>query len=414
MKRLTRRLKKELLTRTLSVMPKPARDRYLRTHVNLDYAPSPDLKFKLAQTKDELEQAFRLLHEAYVASGSMKPHPSGMRITPYHALPGTSVLIAKSGDQVIATLSVFRMSPFGIPVSKPFDVSHLLKAGIRFAELSSLTVADAYKKDQRELLFGLLKYVYEYTTRYFGIDMKLIVIKPFRRFFYESLLHFESLDDRVVKNYAFSNGATVVAKYLDLRKAPALYKASYSHYPDRQNLFKYFVETNLDNFEFPERDFNTISDPAMTPELLSYFFWEKTSIVPEMTEIERRVLSNLYPKSSYQLVLGRNKPNPRLSAERIEERGDVKCPAKIISHNNFPLEVRDVSHHGFMGFTSTTLSCKDRLSIAVEVGPGKISQLQAIVRWTSGLGHYGFEIVEADAEWTSLVAAATCSLLVSK
>lgn len=231
MSRAFRRIKKGILTRAFSVMPKGMRDDVVRSSVKLNYQPSPNLIFKLAETREELEQTFRLLYRAYVAAGSMKPDRSELRITPYHALPSTSVLIAKLNGNVVATLSVFRMGPFGVPGSKAFDVSAMLRSGERFAEISSLTVDDAYRTDSRELMFGLLKYLYEYTTRFFGIDKKLIVIKPFRRHFYESLLLFEPLDGGIVKNYSFSNGATVMAETLDLRTAPALYKQAYADKP---------------------------------------------------------------------------------------------------------------------------------------------------------------------------------------
>ena len=235
-----RRIKKEVLTSFLTALPKEARDWFLRSKVSLDYNPPENLRFKLAETKEELEQVFKLLYHSYVASGSMKPNPNELRITPYHALPSTSILIAVLNGQVIATLSVFRMGPFGIPASKEFDVSQLMKQGTRFAEISSLTLDESFRNDNREIIFGLLKYLYEYTTKYFGIDMKLIVIKPFRRFFYESLLMFEPLENRIVKNYGFSNGATVMAEKLDLHLAKERYKKIYGEMSDEKNLYKYF------------------------------------------------------------------------------------------------------------------------------------------------------------------------------
>ena len=61
---------------------------------------------KIADTKEELEACFTLLHDAYVDSGFMKPDPSGMRVTIYHALPTTTTLCAKYDGQVVGTLSL--------------------------------------------------------------------------------------------------------------------------------------------------------------------------------------------------------------------------------------------------------------------------------------------------------------------
>ena len=210
MKKKWRRFKKNLTSSFFDLSPKSLRDFILRNKVFLDYSPPPNLKYKLAETKSEMEQAYRLLYQAYVASGSMKPNSTGLRATPYHALPSTSMLIATIDGVVVATVSIFRLSAFGLPISKIYDINSFFKKGRRVAEISSLCVSDIYKNDHRTLLFGLLKFLYEYSVSFFGIDVKLIVIKPFRRHFYESMLSFEILEDRIVHNYEFSNGATVI------------------------------------------------------------------------------------------------------------------------------------------------------------------------------------------------------------
>ena len=66
----------------------------LRSVVEFPQDISPTLRFKVAETKSELEQAFKLLHDGYVNEQLMTPHPSGLRVTKYHSLPSTTTLIA--------------------------------------------------------------------------------------------------------------------------------------------------------------------------------------------------------------------------------------------------------------------------------------------------------------------------------
>jgi hypothetical protein len=54
-----------------------------RSFVDCDPAPNERLVLKIADTKEELEACFKLLHDAYVSSGFMTPDPSGMRVTIY-------------------------------------------------------------------------------------------------------------------------------------------------------------------------------------------------------------------------------------------------------------------------------------------------------------------------------------------
>lgn len=407
MKKKWRRAKKNIFNSFLNMSPILLRDILLRKQVKLDYNPPQNIQFKLAQTKDEMEQAYRLLYKSYVASGSMQPNKTELRITPYHVLPSTSMLIATVDTKVIATLSIFRISPFGLPVSKIYDISRFTSIGLRSAEISSLCVDDEFKNDNRTLLFGLLKYLYEYSTKYFGIDVKLIVIKPFRRHFYESMLCFKPLENKIITNYAFSNGATVMAEFLNLNEAPELYKKIYNSYPDEQNLYKYFVESKISNFQFPERIYNNISDPVITPELLNYFFIEKTDTLKNMSPFELAVLKNLYKDREYQYLLSDFlKNSSEVKFHRSDERFELKSSAILLATKNSPnriVNVHDVSLNGVMIYSPIKLQFEGRQRICIVLGPKIYSYLYIEPKWTNGLGHYGFKIVHNDHAWIDFI-----------
>ena len=89
-------------------LPRETRFRLLRRMVDCDPAPDPRLQLGIASGCAELEACFALLHDAYVGSGFMTPDPSGMRVTPYHALPTTTTLCARFDGEVVGTLSIIR------------------------------------------------------------------------------------------------------------------------------------------------------------------------------------------------------------------------------------------------------------------------------------------------------------------
>lgn len=414
--KLIRNLKKHLLNKTISILPNVLRDNFIREQVQLNYSPPKNLVFKLAKTKEELEQAYQLLYHAYVASGSMPSNKTGLRVTPYHALPSSSVLIACLDKKVVATVSVFRGGTFGIPVSKIYDISRFEKAGLRYAEISSLCVSDEYKQDNRELLFGLLKYMYEYSINYFGIDAILAVIKPFRKYFYESALLFDPLENRLVHNYKFSNGATVMAEYLNLKTAPGIYKNIYNKYPDEKNLYKYFIETKIDNFEYPDRQFNKISDPVMTPELLNYFFLERTPLLQSLDSYELSLLKQIYTTPEYNEIFkaaGLKNYSPSLDFDKRENRIETKCNAFIFSSENiiYSLQVHDVSMSGLMVYTHHNFDNKKSYTIKVEIEENKYSELEIISCWNNGQGHSGFKIIKQDALWSKFISHLSFDLL---
>src|SRR5690349_659934 len=112
----------DFLRNTVLTLPRFIKSPLIRRMVHFPTEPDNSLRFKIAETKEELEQAFSLLHDAYVKEGLMQPHPSGMRVTKFHALPSTTTLIALEGDVVVGTLSLIRRETFGLPLEKIFDL----------------------------------------------------------------------------------------------------------------------------------------------------------------------------------------------------------------------------------------------------------------------------------------------------
>ena len=57
-------------------------------------------EISLARSRSDLHGAFTLLYEAYLNAGLEAEKPSGIRITPYHLLPTTEVLVSRLSDEV--------------------------------------------------------------------------------------------------------------------------------------------------------------------------------------------------------------------------------------------------------------------------------------------------------------------------
>ncbi len=70
------------IRRLLTILPKQKRHSIYRDMISFAPDYPKELKFKLAETKEELEAALTILHDEYVRSGFMTKHPSGMRLTP--------------------------------------------------------------------------------------------------------------------------------------------------------------------------------------------------------------------------------------------------------------------------------------------------------------------------------------------
>ena len=402
---------RKLKRKFFSLIPPRTRGKVIRSFVNIQPLP-PHVEVKIARTQSELEQAFALLHDCYVKLGYMDPHPSGMRITPYHALPSTTTLIVEKNGEVIATLSIVRRSTFGFPLERIFDIDFLKINGVRLAEISGLAIAPQYRHNGGQYLFPLLKYMYEYCLNYFGVDVLLIAVNPNQIDFYEHLLFFNRIQEKTVDNYSFVNGAPAVGGYLNLRKAYTDFANHYAGKKENQDLFNYFRSKPSPAFVFPEREFHQISDPIMTPQLLDHFFNKKTDIFARMEEPERGRIARLYNHKKYREVFPENEWDREITRTDRQKRFDVNCEGRICLSKNIIISIKvlNVSHEGLCAIVPRKLRYGETLFANVAVGQWEIADLKVFPVWNKD-EQYGFKVDESSENWKKFIAHLNSTLL---
>lgn len=410
-----RMLRKRLhlvIRRLIAALPRETRFAIFRAFVDCDPQPSSRLTLKIAETQDELEASFRLLHDAYVDSGFMKPDPSGLRVTIYHALPTTTTLCAKWDGEVVGTISLIRESAFGFPLQKIFDLTRVRQKAGNLAEVSALAVHPAFRKTGGAILFPLMKFMYEYATQYFDTRHLLIAVNPNRIEMYESLLFFERLAANVVDNYDFANGAPAVGAFLDLKHAPAIMERAYSGKKTRKNLHRYFTQVALANISLPNRRYFTTNDPVLTPALLDYFFNQRTRGFADLDDRKKALLHSIYDVPAYRQVL----PEPPALGDGVKlrqhQRFSVKCPGRVCldtaSAPMLKVEVIEVSEYGFQAYVTENLPLNIWSSATVRLGKHEVSVVKAMAvrEKANGFnGFYGFQVGEPDLVWRKFVMA---------
>lgn len=291
--------------RRKSVALPPRNGHPLAQHSSLDcnQAPSERLVLKIAESREELEACFAVLHDAYVESGFMKPHPSGLRVTVYHALPSTTMLCAKFDGWVVGTVSLIRENALGFPMQRIFDLSTVREKGGQIAEVSALAIHPKFRRTSGSILFPLMKTICEYCTTVFDIRHLVIAVNPRHIELYESLLFFRRLTANPVENYDFANGAAAVGATLDIRQACEELRAHYASKPASGNLYDYFTQISLANIKLPDRGAYANGDPALPPELLDYFFNVRTRVFDNLDEHQTAILHSIYHRPEYGAVL---------------------------------------------------------------------------------------------------------------
>lgn len=398
------------LRKVISLLPRPIRFAIYRELVDAEPAPDPRLTVKIADTQDELEASFKLLHDAYVGSGFMQPHPSGMRVTPYHALPTTTTICAKWDDRVVGTISMVREGVFGFPLQQAFDLSKVRAKGGNIAEVSALAVAPEFRNTHGVVLFPLLKFMYEYSWKYFDTRHLIIAVHPERIELYESLMFFERLQATVVDKYDFANGAPAVGATLDLSLVWDQFRAVYGKKTIRKNLFSFFMTSSLPNLQLPERRYFVTNDPVLTPALLDHFFNHRVPVLAHLSERQRELLHSIYDVEGFRDVLPKQGVVLTVHPLRRHQRYSIRLPvqAELAPGEAIKLSIIEISLHGCQAECTAILPLDRPLMLEVALGEQKASRVRAVAvrrHGVEGMALYGFRVDQPDEAWADCVHA---------
>ncbi len=409
-----RKLVHQTVRAALALLPRALRFAVYRAMVDCDPQPDPRLTLKIADTQDELEACFGLLHDAYVSAGFMVPQPSGLRVTIYHALPTTTTLCAKWDGQVVGTISMIREGVFGFPLQSVFNLSGLRSRSGNIAEISALAIAPTFRKTGGKILFPLMKFMNEYGLEYFDTRHIVIAVNPSKIEMYESLLFFERLQAAAIDNYDFANGAPAVGASLDLVEAAKVFKRVYGHKPARKNLWRYFTQHRLPNIQTPPRRFFTTNDPVLTPKMMDYFFNQRSDVFATLDDRKRLLLRSIYDHQAYDAVLPLPLQDARIVLPlRQHQRFSIRCPARLVvssygSGLRYFLQVIEMSLHGFQAECATLLpeGLWGRVEIHLGVNESACVQARPVRRQQiSGAVCYSFEVPDPDPAWRRCVQA---------
>ncbi len=403
-----------------TVLPRSLRHSIYRERLALPSSWPSSLVFKIAETQTELEQAFSLLHDSYVAAGFMDPSKSGLRVTPHHLLPTTTTLVALSKGRVVATVALVRDSVLGLPMDSIFELSHFRENGERIAEVSSLAIAPEFRVGGGPFLHSFIRFLWRYSLFYHGTNRFLIAVNPSMRELYESIYLFQPATEAYeVEHYDYVKGAPAIGLETSLDDSLRRFKQVYGDKTDERNLYRFMAMNPLDHERYPKRKFYTVNDSVWTPETLRYFlvrYEELESLLSKKVLVQ---LQDAYDRRGIQSVveglLGREGRIPTGSLRGY--RHDVRCPIRIVVRNEFGQEaygrelvVNDVSRDGmriFMGRQhdrSLPIELFASMSATVTLAPGVFSNLRIIPIWKSQFGHVGVQIEQSDSAWRRFIA----------
>ena len=395
---------KKLIFKTLKLLPQRYYYRLLRRLIKIPQISS-DFVFCPAVTRQEITAALSILHDSYVETGYIYPDPSNLRLTPFHALPGTRILVAKYGQEVIGTITIIRDGPMGLPLEQAFDLSSLRTKKTYIGELSSLAIKKKFRIEKGKVLFALLKYTYTYARDFMGIDAFIIGVHPKFEDFYRAILLFQPISSKTVINYQFINKTNpVIGLYLDLHLANMEYANIYDRSNKERNLYRFFLDHTLTNFHYPANTYKKISYLSMNQEDFNYFFFQRTNCGHELTPHQILLLQQYYHFSSEVL-----KKISHLSEYLSGDNGrshDVKLDCQLLIAKRPPI------HATIRNITSNRLSVVTNYQVQISNITSEIITISTYINSQISVNIYGdiqandndileFTIIQADKEWNS-------------
>jgi hypothetical protein len=207
------------------------KDQHMSAHQTLKLNPRRNaetgfsqVRYRLATSKEELEQAFQLVWRAYVRVGLEKYGRQGVRVTKYHLLPDTKVFVAVSStsgqrDKIIGTVSIVPDGVLGLPAEEVAreELVRLRREGKRAAECVALACDD--EGTQQRVILKLFRLAFEYCRRHHYSTI-LASLTERHIGFYRRFVGFQPLGE--LKPYTMGNGTPVQAHLIHVSEASAV------------------------------------------------------------------------------------------------------------------------------------------------------------------------------------------------
>lgn len=251
--------------------------------------------FKIADSGNELLQAFALLYREYLHAGYIRESASELLFTKYHLLPETTIFVAKDKSTVASTATIVRDNPqFGLPMDELYDneLAPLRKQGRRILEVCSL--ASDKLKLSRSGIQNFIKLIFLYCI-FLDADDICIIVNPRHVKLYTTMFGFKAFGDE--KYYPRVNAPAVPLR-VDILQARSnisqtCFTFSYSeHLHSRYQALKIAVSDKILG-AFQDRRHGT-PNPLDTC-LLGHMLSVKNDILQSLDQECRKLLSSCYP-----------------------------------------------------------------------------------------------------------------------
>jgi len=159
-----------------------------------------DCKYRIARSRNELGNVFRLIHGEYLRQGLTQSNRLNLRILPHQLLQTSWIFTALQNENTVATLSLVEDSQIGIPLDGMYGekISQLRQGGTRLAELTCLahrphTLETMWNRGKVTSALGMLMGLVNSLALKRGVEALVICVHPRHANFYQRRYGFAEL-----------------------------------------------------------------------------------------------------------------------------------------------------------------------------------------------------------------------------
>jgi GNAT superfamily N-acetyltransferase len=246
--------------RTVSAARDQRREIRLRkTRALLDSPFDLAVNYSIARDTETIEDAFRLVYQAYTEVGLQAENEARIRFTKYHVIPTTKIFVAvfrpeltkpdidrarvNEDKRVVGTLTLVLDSTLGLPVEQVCapEIADLRAGGARLAEVIALAIAPEFRR--HNVMMYLYKVMFEY-ARYKGVTDICCAVTKRHIEFYRDILLFRPLGELLP--YDAGNGLEVQGHVLNIEHAFQDSRDTYSTDSFDANVHDFFFAGEID------------------------------------------------------------------------------------------------------------------------------------------------------------------------
>ncbi len=250
---------------------------------------------KIAETKEELFQAFQLVYSEYNEKGYIsKPHPESILYSIYNFLPKTCVFIFQSFRDVISTITYIPDDPlFGLPMDSLFreEVDCMRSQGRKVAEIGSLASEKSIRG--RNVVMYLYKTIFAY-ARITGVNDICLTVNPKHVRFYTDILFAEQVG--VEKHYKMVEAPAVLMR-IDFDLFTQRLLDAYSPDDFETDLASFFLKMHGNKVADDIGALHYERDEFLDYDAARYFFTQRPEVLCELADEQLDFLEWFYHKA---------------------------------------------------------------------------------------------------------------------